>query len=167
MADVTVASFVISIVALVAAGASAWFTRTQAQAAHEIAFIDRARAHDEREPKYALSVRPLNPGQPVYYQLRARLISAGPVSISAIELLEPESGVKFTPGIEGVDPSTPSPVRAGSHPEPVAVGDEAVWQLEVDDEADRDLTVRVTSMIGAEIWVSVERVSVPVGQSRA
>lgn len=167
MVNMTVASLVVSIVALMAAVASAWFTHAQARAAQHAVTIERERAHDERKPKFAVTFRPLNPGQPVYHQLRVRLMSSTPASIPAIVLLEPRSGVKFTPGIEGVDPGDPSPVKAGFHHQPIDVGAEAVWQLEVEDDAASDLMVRITSKIGDETWDAVETASNSGADSRA
>lgn len=104
---VDVAALVLSVVAVVLAGASAWYTRSQAEwtkrgalESSRLTSIETARHHEERRPKLAASVEDVNEDMGF---LRLEVVLASPEPIDSVTArIRPSQGVRFTPGVSGV-----------------------------------------------------------------
>jgi len=101
--SVAIASFVLSIVAIVVAGLSALYTRRQAVATAGVHEIERSRRLDERRPRLSAKIDRLGATSG---RLVVTLESDEP--LSAVELAIPEGqGVTFNRNVVGVHPVRP------------------------------------------------------------
>lgn len=163
-----VAALVLSVVAVVLAGASAWYARSQAEwtkrgalESSRLTSIEATRHHDERQPKLEASVEDVN-GDMGFLRLAIVLVS--PERIDSVTVrIRPSQGVRFTPGVLGV-PAVGDGLVARSYSGQVTKwARSAAWRIEsvpaqpMSDE----LTIDVTAHVGEEAWESTHRVPMP------
>ena len=104
----TIAAFVISVLALLVAAGSGIYARRSAIAAKEVAAIEAARHHKERAPTFEAEIESVNDGG--WFRLWLRVTSAEP--LDGIEvMLDADDGIIFTSGQAGVDTNTPTCMR--------------------------------------------------------
>ncbi len=94
------AAVVLSVLALLVAGASAFYTKRQADAAARTATLDAERRYEERTPTFDAWIEPVNGGG--WHRLWLRLTSRQDLSAVQVEITEGE-GVEFTTGSGDVD----------------------------------------------------------------
>jgi hypothetical protein len=127
-----VASFIVAIVALVVALASAVFTRQQASAAEESLRIERRRRHEERRPRLTGKVD--SPGGGHSYQLRVTL-DADSCPLTRMEVaIRMGYGVSFTS-----DDKYDKHESAGLLP-----GESTQWSVDVADKHESAVWVDAT-----------------------
>lgn len=155
------ASLIISIVALLAAGASVHYTRQQSRSTARLREIEDQRRRGEREPRFEAAVEPLNDGQGTYFRLYLRLRS--PESVDALHVYVLDTpNVVFTAGQLGVPAAGSAPaVVASLATSPLRPGERATWQLEIREPRPTRLELRVTPRIRANRWESTLSVLVP------
>jgi hypothetical protein len=135
-----VAAFVVSIAALLVAGASAGYTRTQAAATKVMAHADAQRRHDERAPEYVAQIE----DKGSWFRLVLRLHRNGPVSGLTVLILEPR-GVQFSANQDGIDSSRLSD-RLQARFDPPALGESTMRRIEwPEGERPKQLRIRMTS----------------------
>lgn len=148
----TVAALVVSIVALIIALISVVYTRQQAQANKKIAQIEQDRRHEERTPKFTAWIEDMGSWKRLWLRLES------PRSLTRLvgTLVEAE-GVSFTHSQNGVDPSSPAPIKSASWDKLLEHGESACWSIAFEDDyADKPiLRVRCYSDDGDEWTVSV------------
>jgi len=86
------AAVVLSVLALLVAGASAFYTKRQADAAARTATLDAERRYEERTPTFDAWIEPVNGGG--WHRLWLRLTSRQDLSAVQVEITEGE-GVEF------------------------------------------------------------------------
>jgi hypothetical protein len=155
---VTVAAFVVAVVALgvsVVAALSAWRSSRAAQA---VAGRDADRRHEERTPQWAFTIE-TTPDTTARYRLVGRLTSSEAVDSVQVKITEGE-GVCFTNGQDGVSPEVPFPLIAEGGP--VTGGAAVVWTVAVSLGPSRTirLTVRSTRD-GDKPWETPETTQAP------
>src|SRR5687767_1144257 len=102
----TVAALIVSIVAILISLGSIVYARQQAQANKKIAQIEQDRRHEERTPRFTAWVEDMGS----WKRLWLRLESSKALTRLAGTLVEAE-GVSFTHSQNGVDPSSPAPIK--------------------------------------------------------
>jgi hypothetical protein len=161
-----IASLMISIFALLVAGASALYTRKQARDSKRIANNDVARRLQERAPVIGLEIESGNNG--AWYRLWLRLLDNGPLTDAAVEILEPID-VRFKQGTAGVERGPDLRFRFG-RTGTLLIGDDFAWRLEWPDrEAPEQIRLKVTcrgSQLG-ELWSTTRVVEVPRPKRRS
>ncbi|MER7609197.1 hypothetical protein [Nocardioides sp. NPDC127503] len=163
-----VAALVLSGIAIVLAGASAWYTRSQAKwtkrgalESSRLTSIEAARHHDERLPKLEASVDDVN-GDMGFLRLDVVLASPEPIDSVTVRI-RTSQGVRFTPGVLGV-PAIGDGLVARSYSGQITKwARSTAWRIEgipaqpMPDE----LTIDVTARVGEEAWESTHRVPMP------
>jgi len=132
--------------------------------------IEEGRRHAEREPRLEAHLEALNDNDYRFYRLRLTNHSAESLGRVQAEILD-TPGVRFTAGIYGTNPSDPSPVLTAFHPDreqlPLAPGDRATWQIEIDDDEQgrRPVVIhlRIVAACGSASWPMLKDVGVPDG----
>lgn len=151
----TVAALVLSILAIILAGASALYTRKQAIAATATATIETDRRHDELTPRFTALVEPMPHSHP-YYKLRLRLDTPQPLTALRVRLLNAPVDVQFTNGQHGTDPGARSPIHeAFAVPEngiALRPHDHATWQVELNSVPDGGLRLQVDAEARGGVW---------------
>lgn len=161
---VTVAAFVISVLALLVSGASVLYTRRQAAASSEAIKLDRARRHDEMTPQFTGEIEWLQHSHP-YARLHLRLQTAQALTGLRVRLLEAPVDTQFSRGQIGVDPAAHFPIheavaQASDRPA-LAPFDRATWQLELNDPTPLLLRVQVEATIADDSWTVQVPLRVP------
>lgn len=159
------AALVLSVLALLAAGASALYTKRQADAATLIATLDAERRHEERTPTFDAWIEPVNDG--TWHRLWLRLTS--PQGLSAVEATITEgAGVEFTTGQYGVDPGALPPVlHASTMDETGAKGlapdERTCWQVRFSQSPKpSEFRIRISAAQNDSTW----NVTIPVRTPR-
>jgi hypothetical protein len=149
------ASLVVSLVAILVAIASTAFTWQQTR-------IARDRQHDEKTPKFTADIETMNPHSDAHwYRMRLRLESLWPLDAIGVLIAEGK-GVHFTRSQKGVDPSASFPIPTASHGL-LQHGELTIWRVELEQERDPKIQVRVTCRSGKdEPWTVPLLVKVPV-----
>lgn len=163
-----VAALVLSIVAVVLAGASAWYTRSQAKwtkrgalESSRLTSIEAARRHDERRPTLEASVEDVN-GDMGFLRLQVVLASSEPIDSVTVRI-RPSQGVRFTPGVSGV-PAIGDGLTARSYSGQITKwARSTAWSIEGIPARPMpgELTIDVTAHVGEEAWESTHRVTMP------
>ena len=151
------AALIVSILAFLAAGASAWYARRQSQHARRLARYDAERRLSEREPTLSHEVERRITGETSWYRLWFRLESGGPLTAMTVEILEPVN-LRFEGPALRPDGRT---VRF----DPPMLGERTYRRLEwTDDEPRAEARIRVTCSGEAvdDVWAMTTTVKVPV-----
>jgi hypothetical protein len=133
-----IAALIISILALLTAGASALYTKQQAQAARQTTAIERERRHEERTPRFDARVESVSG----WFRLWLRLDTTRPIARLTCRLVEAD-GITFGHSQNGVAPDAPAPIKEASWSETLEQGDSACWKVELEDEHQTDVRLRV------------------------
>ncbi|MGW7535713.1 hypothetical protein [Amycolatopsis sp. NPDC054798] len=163
----TVAAFVVSVVALLASGLSALYARRQATAAEQTAKVEAARRHEEERPNIS-DGEIQRPGN--WYRLYFRLVHTLPLRKVIAEIVDTK-GVSFRQGVNGVPPlRSGKAITAFYTPdfaeipgkESLVAGDGLYWVIELDENPDDKLQIRLTCIAdGGREWVMHREVEVP------
>jgi len=150
------AALILSILALLVSGLSAWYARTQAHAAKEATAIERDRRHGERAPHFDAEIEDVN-GDGGFYRLWITVTSEEALDDVSVEL-PPACSFGFTPGIHGVSDSR----HADSYEGEIEPGGRACWRVELvpDHHKDRE-KVLVSARRGTGKWSRQVPVEVP------
>ncbi len=154
------AALVLSVLALLAAGASAFYTKRQADAAARTATLDAERRYEERTPTFDAWIEPVNDGG--WHRLWLRLTSRQGLSAVQVVITEGE-GVEFTTGQYGVEPGSRPPVlratkwgAAGA--EGMAPDERTAWAVQFSQSRPSEIRLQVTAVQKESTW----DVTVPV-----
>lgn len=128
-----IAAFVVSLFALAVASSSASYARRQAR-------INDDRRREERSPRYTAEIEDAGG----WYRLWLRLESSESIDGLTVSVIDDRTGVSFTHGQNGVDPSLSSRRLQASHGR-LAPGQAAVWRLDLDDARTRKVWLRLDS----------------------
>lgn len=150
-------ALVISIVAMLIAGASAFYTRQQAQAARDTAKIDRERRLAETAPDLDATIENMGGWNRVWLRIK----QAEPLTRLDAEIVAGR-GISFSRSVDGVDPSQPYPVlrafylpsylRSGAAA--LHSGDAACWRVDLQEDRADIAHLRVTCHGSAqERWI--------------
>ncbi|MFI5584451.1 hypothetical protein ACIA5G_05425 [Amycolatopsis sp. NPDC051758] len=165
------AALIVSILALLAAGASAYYGRQQAaaaeaaaesaavsaQAASDTARVDNDRRHEERAPK--ISPGELRDHGSGTHILHFRLLDSPELIRVDAEIVD-SHGINFRPGTDGTAPAG-HPVKAFYLPEfdyppgrlRLTTGDGIYWPVELDDVRSNQIHIRLTChTVDDEAW---------------
>ncbi|MFF4592441.1 hypothetical protein [Amycolatopsis sp. NPDC001319] len=165
----TVAAFVVSIVALLVAGLSVFYTKQQAAAATKTAQLEAARRHDEEQPALTDGeVQPKNQGG--WYRLHFRILHSPALARVEAEIVDTR-GVSFRQGVDGVPPRregraldafyVPEFNRVANK-ESLGTGDALYWVLEFEEERDKIIHIRLTChAIDGRKWTIHRQVASP------
>lgn len=165
---VDVAALVLSVVAVVLAGASAWYTRSQAEwtkrgalESSRLTLIEAARHHDERQPKLEASIDDVN-GDMGFLRLEVVLASPEPID-SVTARIRPSQGVRFTPGVSGVAAIGDGLAARSYSGQITKWARSTAWRIESvpAQRMSDELTIDVTAHVGEEAWESTHRVPMP------
>lgn len=135
------AALLVSVFALVAASASAYYARSQAKETQRLAAIEADRHHAERMPQLKASIEPEGGD---WYRLQLILTSGSPLDIVGLEILN-KYGAVF-PGEGPISAVSGQPTWPSLKP-----GDQASWEIDFDQEV-RVVHLRVTCRSGKEMW---------------
>ncbi|NCT91960.1 hypothetical protein GXB85_13515 [Cellulomonas sp. APG4] len=169
---IEIAALVVSVVALILAGLSVLYTHRQAVAVAESTRIDRARRHDERQPRLQVGLRPLNKQDVDRRHLHLAIRLDGPEPLTAVRVeIRDAPGLVFSPSQLGVQARAPQPITEGEMRAPrgtdvLAPGGVLTWQLEIDSrEPRRPRTARllIHTFSGDEPWLTQHEVRIPPG----
>jgi hypothetical protein len=146
------ASLIFSILALLVATASAWFTRRQA-------VIDAERRRDERTPVFSGEIEAVHAGDtPSWYRLKLRLDSREALLGLSVAIVDSD-GVRFAPSQEGVGSPSPS---ATAKRESLQPAESAVWQVLLDEQRAGHLQLRIDCRDQSGLkWTVPHRMPVP------
>ncbi len=151
-----VAALIISILALLAAGLSAWYARSQAHHQAEATRIERDRRHGERAPDFEAEIEDVN-GDGGFYRLWVTLTSVEALDQISVELPSTCAFV-FTPGIHGVADNR----HAESYEGKIEPNGRACWRVElVHENYTEKQKLLVRSQEGADKWSRQVVVDVP------
>jgi hypothetical protein len=160
-AAMALASLAISIFALLVAGASAVYTRSQSRSTEIMAKNDAARRREERTPDIELEVEPVNNGG--WYRLWLRLLGKEPLTDVTVEIVEP-AYVRFTQGTDGVDRNPDLQNRVGRTGS-ILIGGDFAWRVEWRDQEETPKSIRLKiACRGSEagdVWFMTKVVDVP------
>ncbi|MFJ6671729.1 hypothetical protein ACIQMJ_11530 [Actinosynnema sp. NPDC091369] len=133
-----VAAFVVSVVALLLSLVSIMYTRQQAHAGKQVARIEAERRLEERTPKFTAWVESMGGWQ----RLWLRLETSEPLTRLVCTLVEAK-GVSFTHSQNGVDPSSPAPIKNASWDKVLEHGESACWSVAFEDNRTDKPTLRI------------------------
>jgi hypothetical protein len=153
-----IAAFVISVLAIVVSGLSVVYVRSQALSAKGLAGIERARHHDERTPRFEAEIEAVSGG---WFRLWLRLTSSEALTSLEVDADE-SSGITFTSGQQGVDPSGSSPLRATAMTGLVPDAREA-WRISLPAKRPEQMRLLVRAQAGDDRWDVPVLVAVPYG----
>jgi hypothetical protein len=117
------AALIVSVVALLVSGVSAFYTRRQAGAETESTAIERRRHHAERAPDLSADCEDVN-GDQAFLRLRVSNDSDEPIDRLEVELPS-RSPMTFPLGLTGV-PADSDGRHASSYEGPIRPGERAV-----------------------------------------
>ena len=149
-------ALLVSILALIFAGASAYYTRQQAHSQYRVERIEAQRHSAERTPEWEPLFERTGDGGGL---LRLRLKSLEPLDSIAICIVEGE-GIHFTPSQTGIDPSEPYPPRNATW-ERINPGEAATWRLALAEDRSRDLNLRLLCTARDDGWEVPVRIDIP------
>jgi hypothetical protein len=165
---VDIAALALSIVAVVVAGTSVWYTRSQAEwtkrgalESSKLRAIEAARHYEERRPSLEASIDDVN-GDMAFLRLEVVLASPEPVDTVRVRI-RPSQGLRFTPGISGV-PAGSNGLTASSYSgEITKYARTSAWRIEHTPGQPKqdEVTIDVTAAVGDEQWESTHRVPLP------
>jgi hypothetical protein len=166
--SVEIVALGLSIVAIVLAGLSAWYTRSQAtwtrhgalESAKQVA-IETARHHAERQPKLEASIDDVN-GDMNF--LRLDVVLASPVQIDGVAVrIRPGQGLRFVPGVLGVPAESDGQAAESYSGTITKYARMSSWRVEAIPGVERqsDITIDVRARVGEETWVSTHQVALP------
>lgn len=157
------AAFVISLLALVAASASAFFAGRQAAHAKrqandtaKLAAIEAERRHVEQAPRFDASIESVNGGG--WYRLWLYLTFGPTLDSVQLEILN-DRGLWFGTEQDGVGSSEAFPKIAQGGA--LARGDTASWQIVLAEDPPPVLQLRVNCTAGSEQWDVLTSADVP------
>ena len=104
-----VLAIVVSVLAVLVAGASARYSRQQAEDTRRLARLEAERRREERTPRLVGEIESMNSGG--WHRLWLRLESAEPLAHVHAEIIEGR-GMSFTSGQHGVEPNGSQPLLA-------------------------------------------------------
>jgi hypothetical protein len=163
---VTIAAFIVSILALITAGASVLYTRRQAVAAATTARIESHRHHKELTPEIDAGEIEDRGG---WYRLRFQIEKSAPLAKVEAEMVETD-GVSFRGGTNGVTPlqaGLPSraeylPEFASEHFDQLTTGSSLYWIIDLADNRSLNLQLRLTCHgLNHEKWTLYRSIPVP------
>jgi hypothetical protein len=152
-----VAALVIAVLALIASGLSVAYTKRQADAARDVADIERARHLAERTPRFDARIEAVNDGG--WHRLWLRLVSGESLNKVEAEIVG-SGGITFSPGQSGVDPEQSAPTLATVQDE-LASQAETAWMLVLPDTRPARLRLLVHAAAGHDSWDVPVEVEVP------
>ncbi|MEV7091802.1 hypothetical protein AB0M80_03080 [Amycolatopsis sp. NPDC051045] len=175
------AALIVSIFALLAAGASAYYGRQQAaaakaaadsaavsaEAAAETARLDKDRRHEERTPKVSPGELQSHNGG-AWRVLHFRLQESPPLARIEAEIVD-SRGFYFRPGMNGTSPQG-RPLIAFYLPtfdsspdrDQLTTGDAVYWVVDFDEERGTKLHIRLTCIApDGDQWTIHREISVP------
>lgn len=166
--SVDIVALGLSIVAIVLAGLSAWYTRSQAtwtrhgslETAKQVA-IETARHHAERQPKLAASIDDVN-GDMNF--LRLDVVLASPVQIDGVAVrIRPGQGLRFVPGVLGVPADSDGQAAESYSGTITKYARMSSWRVEgiPGQQPQTDVTIDVTARVGDETWESTHQLALP------
>ena len=152
----SLAAFVVSVVALLVAGASVAYSRTQAKAGEAMARHDRERRHEERTPRLSATSRVDGSWQ------RIGIALDGPEDLDALVLrqLPPRLNEADTGClVDTADGRRLNEVQLG----PVVVGMQVAARYQVNSDANRGTLARFHAVcrLGDDIWTIPVEVEYP------
>jgi hypothetical protein len=152
-----VAALLISIFSILVALIAAYFTYQQARFTRQQAQVDADRRREERGPVFKGEVESLGS----WYRLRLRLQSPWPLRSLAVDIVDGER-VSFTHNQNGVDSSSPTPIRVATYGA-LQPGGSATWRVQLEDDGDTHLRLRVLAYGAApeEEWTRPLSVELP------
>lgn len=158
-----VAALCISILALVAAGGAALFTRSQAIATRELADRDAARRFQERRPQWRALLEATSSGPGAPHRLTLELTS--PETVDQVRVVSLDaSRLAFTDSQEGVDQLGDEALSV--RPVRTRRLTDAAWRVLIPDPAASASKARleVTAKIDGEEWTDVVEADLPTAQ---
>jgi len=164
---VAIAAFVVSLFALIVSSTAVLFTKRQSDAAIRTVALDAERRHQERTPTFDGGIELVNDGK--WHRLWLRLTS--PEALSSVEVeINEGSGVAFTTGQHGVNPTEPAPVlhiyTADEHGATGLAPDErTAWRVQLSASRSPKVRLMVRSVIGDDLWTVPIPVDVPLDPS--
>jgi hypothetical protein len=165
---VDIAALALSIVAVVLAGMSAWYTRSQAEwtkrgalESSKLNAIEAARHHEERRPQLEASIDDVN-GDMAFLRLDVVLASPEPVDAVTVRI-RPSQGLRFTTGVLGVPAGTDGLTADSYSGEITKYARSSAWRVESisGQPTPEEVTVDVIARVGDETWESTHRVPLP------
>lgn len=154
----TIAALVISIVAILIAAASGWFTLRQARAAEATDQRDRLRHLAEREPKLTGSIESVNNGG--WWKLNLRLTEGNLLAEVSLTIVEGD-GVEFAGNQLGVPGPAPRPTAVTV--KALKRGAAATWRVLLSGDRSRQMRLTATCRgEGGETWEVPVWVDLPV-----
>lgn len=142
-----VASLVVAIIALLASGASVFYTWRQADASRQMAALDRERRRDELKPAFRAEIEEMGS----WYRLRLRQTSGGALSRVRVEIVRGGDDVVFTVGQNGVGSGGIRP-RAAVWDSLSPADPGATWRISLDKGEPRTIGLEVTCCDGRFTW---------------
>ncbi len=157
------AALILSVLALFMAGASALYTKRQADATTATAALEAERRHEERTPLFDVWIEPVNHGQ--WHRLWVRLTSGEALSSVEVDITEGE-GVEFTTGQHGVEPGARPPVlhaskRGDAGQEGMAPDERAAWRVMLPQNRPAKIRLKISAVQNESKWNVAVAVTVP------
>ena len=163
-----IAALTLSIVAVVLAGMSAWYTRSQAQwtkrgalESSKLSAIEASRHHEERRPKLEASIDDVN-GDMGFLRLKVVLASPEPIDGVTVRI-RPSQGLRFTDGVSGVLAGSDGLTAESYSGEITKYARSSAWRVEdIPGQPTQDeVTIDLTARVGDETWESTHKVPRP------
>ncbi len=154
------AALVLSVLALLAAGASAFYTKRQAEAVARTVTLDAERRYEERTPTFDAWIDPVYGGG--WHRLWLRLTSREGLSAVQLAVTERE-GFEFTTGQYGVELGAQPPVlratkRGKAGAEGMAPDERTAWEVQFSQSRPPEIRLKITAVQEEFTW----NVTVPV-----
>jgi hypothetical protein len=149
-----VVALIVSVLALLVAGASAWYARSQAHAQAEATGIERDRRQAERRPTFDAEIEDVN-DDGGFYRLWLTLTSPEPLDGISVEL-PPACVFVFASNISGVRDRR----HAESYEGEINPGRRACWRIELSGDW-KEESLLVEARRGAAKWGQRVTVKVP------
>lgn len=155
------AALILSVLALFMAGASALYTKRQADATTATAALEAERRHDERTPLFDVWIESVSFG----HRLWVRLTSGEALSAVDVEITEGE-GVEFSTGQHGVDPGARPPVLHASKwgeagQEGMAPDERTAWRVMLPQNRPSKIRLKISAVQNESKWNVAVPVAVP------